>query len=38
MLEVSGSIYVIGGIGVKRIGIKIVEAFDLKITPDWRRC
>lgn len=37
-VECDGSIFVIGGLGRGGLSIKIVEAFDVKLNPDWRRC
>ena len=37
LIECKGSIYAIGGLSNKgNTSIKIVEAYDLKLNPEWR--
>ena len=38
-IECQGSVYLIGGLGEKdNMPMKTVEAYDVRLTPEWRRC
>jgi len=38
LVECGGSVYAIGGLSRGKMPIKMVEAFDLRLATDWRRC
>jgi hypothetical protein len=38
-IEWQSSVYLIGGLGEKdNMPMKTVEAYDVRLTPEWRRC